>query len=501
MASHRSKSLYAIKECSTCGSLYTKDCCSIGSLNDKILVSESDSSPCCAKCGTPVDGPYCRGCAFLRKKFEEDLLTYCVENGFFKDFQDTSKSSDDNTNVVNAPREPFVVNQDPGVKSSQDPPQIDHNLTVRHLNDDMDTILAQKNWRRCCPGPKMSIGSSLEIKLMDIAYNVGKNIEALFDTVDERKDTFSFNISICVLEVYNEQIKSGICLLPHEQQRRLLIEKIRKCMGDPEADVDNEVLKYEQDSQTVYAIDLETNECIERNGGCWIDSKSQRHDRLQGVAPPMDQREEVYDPLATPDVDNIFAGEDTIPISMSLWAWLQLSVWKALYVDELENLLDDFKLSHNTEIDDGSIEEENWESKHPQLLYDAKLYNYLQGLTGVAAIHWSGNDIDDNVLVLDLLGPCLKELFIDCGYTREQSGQAVMTREEDDRLSVSIGFPKFDWFRWTLAWFFVFSTKLEVVFLGGNMLAEVILVKGHELPTIVKVLPISFHLSPTSVNT
>ncbi|GKA55196.1 hypothetical protein Tco_0754145 [Tanacetum coccineum] len=127
MASHRSKSLYAIKECSTCGSLYTKDCCSIGNLNDKILVSESDSSPCCARCGTPVDGPSCRGCAFLRKKFDEDLLAYCVKNGIFKDFQDTFEPSDDNTNVVNALREPCVVNQDPGVKSSQDPPQIDHN--------------------------------------------------------------------------------------------------------------------------------------------------------------------------------------------------------------------------------------------------------------------------------------------------------------------------------------------------------------------------------------
>ncbi|GJW65395.1 hypothetical protein Tco_0117279 [Tanacetum coccineum] len=86
------------------------------SLNDKILVSESDSSPCCARCGTPVDGPSCRGCAFLRKKFDEDLLAYCVENGIFKDFQDTFEPSDDNTNVVNALREPCVVNQDPGVK-------------------------------------------------------------------------------------------------------------------------------------------------------------------------------------------------------------------------------------------------------------------------------------------------------------------------------------------------------------------------------------------------
>ncbi|GJS38972.1 hypothetical protein Tco_0564015 [Tanacetum coccineum] len=125
MASHCSKSLYAIKECSTCGSLYTKECCSIGSFEDKILTHVT--SPRYARCGTPVDGPSCRGCAFLRKKFDEDLLVYCVENGIFKDFQNTSESFDDNTNVVNALREPCVVNQDLGVKSSQDPPQIDHN--------------------------------------------------------------------------------------------------------------------------------------------------------------------------------------------------------------------------------------------------------------------------------------------------------------------------------------------------------------------------------------
>ncbi|GKB51103.1 kinesin-like protein KIN-14R [Tanacetum coccineum] len=34
-----------------------------------------------------------------------------------------------------------------------------------------------------------------------------RTLEALFDTVEERKDTFSFNISISVLEVYNEQIR------------------------------------------------------------------------------------------------------------------------------------------------------------------------------------------------------------------------------------------------------------------------------------------------------
>ncbi|GJX84033.1 hypothetical protein Tco_0333514, partial [Tanacetum coccineum] len=90
----------------------------IRSLENKILVPLPDISLCCVKCGTPVDGPYCRGCAFLRKKFEEDLLTYCGENETSKDFEDISESSDDNTNVVNALREPIVVNQDPSENSS-----------------------------------------------------------------------------------------------------------------------------------------------------------------------------------------------------------------------------------------------------------------------------------------------------------------------------------------------------------------------------------------------
>nr|GFA88126.1 hypothetical protein [Tanacetum cinerariifolium] len=57
------------------------------------------------------------------KKFKEDLFTSCVKNGIL---QDSSEPSSDNTNIVNALREPFVVNQDPGKNSSQSPPQINH---------------------------------------------------------------------------------------------------------------------------------------------------------------------------------------------------------------------------------------------------------------------------------------------------------------------------------------------------------------------------------------
>nr|GEX90732.1 hypothetical protein [Tanacetum cinerariifolium] len=64
------------------------------------------------KCGNPVDGQYCQGCALPRKKFKEDLFTYCIENGILQGLLDTFEPSNDNTNIVNAPQEPFVVKQD-----------------------------------------------------------------------------------------------------------------------------------------------------------------------------------------------------------------------------------------------------------------------------------------------------------------------------------------------------------------------------------------------------
>nr|GEW30642.1 hypothetical protein [Tanacetum cinerariifolium] len=101
---------YAIKECSSCGALYTIDCCcSKGNVEDKILVPKLPKNYArCARCGHLVDGPYCQGCALLRKELKEDLVTH------FQDFQNTPKSSDDSTNVVNVPRETFVVKQDHG---------------------------------------------------------------------------------------------------------------------------------------------------------------------------------------------------------------------------------------------------------------------------------------------------------------------------------------------------------------------------------------------------
>nr|GEW35058.1 retrovirus-related Pol polyprotein from transposon TNT 1-94 [Tanacetum cinerariifolium] len=92
----------------------------------------------CPKCGNPVDGQYCQGCALLRKELKEVWFTYCIENGIF---QDTSESSNDNTNVVNAPQEPFVVKQDPGKNSSQSSPHINHHCCYG-CGDPLEDIFA-----------------------------------------------------------------------------------------------------------------------------------------------------------------------------------------------------------------------------------------------------------------------------------------------------------------------------------------------------------------------
>lgn len=53
-------------------------------------------------------------------------------------------------------------------------------------------------------------------------------------------------------------------------------------------------------------------------------------------------------------------------------------------------------------------------SKHPQLLYESKLYRILSGGLGIPNIHWWGSEGKFNVMVLDLLGPSLEDLVSFC---------------------------------------------------------------------------------------
>nr|GFC39141.1 hypothetical protein [Tanacetum cinerariifolium] len=148
---YRSNPRYAIKECSSCGTLYTRDCvCSIGTVEEKILVPKPPKNCAwCTRCGYLVDGPNCHGCALLRQELEETLVEHSP------DFQNSFEPSNASTNVVNAPREPNVAKQDNGSfnslndspsvseTSSQSPPNINH--CCSECGDPLDGIFC-----KCC---------------------------------------------------------------------------------------------------------------------------------------------------------------------------------------------------------------------------------------------------------------------------------------------------------------------------------------------------------------
>nr|GFA90691.1 hypothetical protein [Tanacetum cinerariifolium] len=133
--------------------LYTTDYyCFDGSLVDKIICDLNKTPNLfqeppqnCLKYGNPVDGQYCQGCALLRKELKEVWFTYFIEIGIFQGLLDTYESSNDNTNVVNAPQEPFVVKQDP--EDILKLFQILHN-DVQNIHEELAVYINTLSWDR-----------------------------------------------------------------------------------------------------------------------------------------------------------------------------------------------------------------------------------------------------------------------------------------------------------------------------------------------------------------
>ena len=61
-----------------------------------------------------------------------------------------------------------------------------------------------------------------------------------------------------------------------------------------------------------------------------------------------------------------------------------------------------------------AVKMESARCKHPQLLYEAKLLRHLQGGPGIANVYYAELEGEYNVMVMDLLGPSLEDLFNYC---------------------------------------------------------------------------------------
>lgn len=50
-------------------------------------------------------------------------------------------------------------------------------------------------------------------------------------------------------------------------------------------------------------------------------------------------------------------------------------------------------------------------NKHPQLIYEAKIYQNLQGGNGIPEVYWYGVQGNYNILIMELLGTSIEDLF------------------------------------------------------------------------------------------
>ncbi|KAE8659438.1 Vacuolar-sorting receptor 6 [Hibiscus syriacus] len=174
--------------------------------------------------------------------------------------------------------------------------------------------------RYCAPDPEQDFGEGYQGK--DVVFENLRQL-CVHRVANESKRPWiwwdyvtDFHIRCSMKEKrYSKECAEGVM-----SSLDLPIEKIKKCMGDPEADVENEVLKQEQQLQVgqgsrgdvtilptlvvndiqyrgklersavlkaicagfkettepsvCLSADIETNECLERNGGCWQDKRA-----------------------------------------------------------------------------------------------------------------------------------------------------------------------------------------------------------------------------------
>ena len=61
-----------------------------------------------------------------------------------------------------------------------------------------------------------------------------------------------------------------------------------------------------------------------------------------------------------------------------------------------------------------AIKLEKINSRHPQLIYESKLIKILHGPIGIPEVYWQGTEGSYNVMVMELLGLSLEDLFTKC---------------------------------------------------------------------------------------
>jgi serine/threonine protein kinase len=62
-----------------------------------------------------------------------------------------------------------------------------------------------------------------------------------------------------------------------------------------------------------------------------------------------------------------------------------------------------------------AVKVESSRTLHPQLAYESKVYKLFQKSSGVPNVHYFGKEAGRHLLVMELCGASLEQLFVRCG--------------------------------------------------------------------------------------
>ena len=84
--------------------------------------------------------------------------------------------------------------------------------------------------------------------------------------------------------------------------------------------------------------------------------------------------------------------------------------------------------------EDVAIKLEPIKTKHPQLFLESKLYMSLQNGVGIPQLYWCGTQGNYNVLIIELLGPSLEDLFNYCNRKFSLKTTAMLADQMISRI-------------------------------------------------------------------
>lgn len=130
---------------------------------------------------------------------------------------------------------------------------------------------------------------------------------------------------------------------------------------------------------------------------------------------------------STPSTETNSSQENEIPIGEDF----KLYATKKLGSGAFGEIYQGYSYKHSHDV---AIKLESMKNKHSQLQYEAKIYAALQGGLGIPSMYWFGTQGNYSILIIELLGSSLEDLFNSCGRLFSHKTMLMLTEQMLSRI-------------------------------------------------------------------